>query len=128
MKSFFFALIALLLLVGLILLYRVSLTSFAKALLAELERLPSTAQEWENTEFSVAERCETLLSLFREKELLIHLALPYERVESLHEKLIGLTESARTEAMHDFFLYRALCLEETEILKTFEEISLVNLI
>ena len=71
---------------------------------------------------------DRLLERVKENELLIHLAVPYERLESLHEKLIQLREAFRTEHYEDFCVARALCLEEIEILKDFEAITLTNLV
>ena len=128
MKSFFGSLITLFVLAALMLCYRIFLTSFATDLAKNIESLPSTTDGIEENREDALPKCEKILDDFRKHELLIHLALPYERVESMHEKLILLTEYCRAGASSDFCSMRALCLEEAEILKKFEELSAQNFI
>lgn len=128
MKAFVASLVTLCLLVGALLFYSAELKNFGSEIFDTLCALPETPEECEAAGKQVLETCEELLDKFRRRELFIHLALPYERLESAHEKLILLCEYYKTRAFPDFCATRALCLEEVEILRDFENISLPNLI
>ncbi len=128
MKSFLFSLATLGLLLLLMLLYRGALTAFATDLTEKIEELPDTVPNVQERQEETLAACEEILETFRKHELLIHLALPYERLESMHEKLIQLSEYCRAGAFADFCSVRALCLEEAEILKSFEDLSAQNFI
>ncbi len=129
MKAFRCAALTLALLIGAILLYGHALNAFATELEETLSALPQTPEAIKKADkASIQKTLDDTLSRFDANELLIHLAVPYERLESLHEKLIQLCESFRTEHYEDFCIARALCLEETGILKNFEAITLTNLV
>ena len=128
MKAFILSLLTLILLVVGLGIYSGQLQGFSETLYDRLSALPSTAEECEEARASALHSCEELLNDFREKELFIHLAVPYERMESAHEKFIQLGEYLRTGAYTDFCATRALCLEEVELFLGFEKITLKNLV
>lgn len=129
MKAFWCAALTLAVLVGAIVCYSLALNDFATELEGEVSGLPQTIDAAKRADkVQTRQTLDRLLERVKENELLIHLAVPYERLESLHEKLIQLREAFRTEHYEDFCVARALCLEEIEILKDFESITLPNLV
>lgn len=129
MKAFWCAALTLAVLVGAIVCYSLALNDFATELEDALSALPQTIDAAKRADKAQTQQIlDRLLERVKENELLIHLAVPYERLESLHEKLIQLREAFRTEHYEDFCVARALCLEEIEILKDFESITLPNLV
>lgn len=128
MRSFIPAVVTLFFLCAFIVWYGVCLGSFSDELTAKLNSLPESVQALEQTDEDVLARCDAILEQWKGRELFIHLAVPYERMESMHEKLLSLREAYAAGAYADFCVYRALCLEETEILRGFEAVNLPNLV
>ena len=128
MKAFLSATLTLCLLVCSFFVYAHALTRFSDTLIERLDSLPKTPEACEEAGEDVPQLLEQTLEDFCKKELFIHLAFPYERMESAHEKLILLKEYYAAGAYADFCATRALCLEEMEILRNYEMIRLPNLI
>lgn len=128
MKSFVFSLTALTIMVGLIVWYGFCLDAFSDEIFRLLESLPESPEACESAAGESLATCDRILKLWKEKELFIHLAIPFERMESTHEKLLLMRQYCALGDWREFSAHRALCLEETEILQSFERITAENLI
>ncbi len=128
MKSFLISLFTLLSLIGGILIYRARLISFTEELIADVEALPKEEETLLSDPQGYVQDAQQILSRFQERQLFLHLALPFERLESAHEKLLYMKEALDTQAFPDYRAHRALVLEELEILKGFENVNFTNLV
>lgn len=128
MRVFLVALALLAALVGAITVYAFSMQEFAHDILAQLNALPDSLEKATEQGEEAAVAMEKIIACWEERTLFVRLGIPYDRSEQIQEKLLQMQEFLAAQSYPEYLAARRVAVEDMENIRTFEEVSLLNLI
>ena len=128
MKVFVTALVLLGVLLCAIVVYALLLQDFAAQILEQLEALPDSLEAAEGAGEEAISAADEIIARWEERELFIHLSIPFDRTELTHEGLLSMREFLAAQSYPDYLSARRVAIEDVKILRSYEQVNLLNLV